>query len=345
MSSGLGQVLFLGLLCFLALSHPAVADPCAEPATPLLKAICTNPKAKLAYVDLSTHYQKALARLSPKGQAILIKSQQNWRDRSAEECLVSLDVWAARKGRFGEYTPGNCLIDSIADRRSFIEKQGYPEGAYIWQNIDFALDQYCRDDKGTSTDVVSIRRDSVRIDGPETAQTLRWNDQHKVDPDLKLFGDVLADPCTYKGTNEITISLVFTDGDFLNLRESDLSYFGSDRPESTYVGSHLELISSGKVLTADDFFIRSDEWKKFAADRLFAQYLKGDPGDELGFTAHDFEGPAAETANWIVDRHALHFNFGPYTLAGYSEDDPPEITWRELRPYLRSDLPFHPDFN
>src|SRR5581483_8708871 len=150
-------------------------------------------------------------------------------------------------------------------RRSFIEKQGYREGAYIWQDVDFALDQYCTDDKGVHTEVVSIRRASVRIDAPETAQTRIWNDHHKADANQKLFGDVLADPCTYKGTSETTISLSFTDGDFVELRENDLSYFG-DSPGSTYDGSHLELISSGRVLTADDFFIQSDEWQKFVAD-------------------------------------------------------------------------------
>jgi hypothetical protein len=107
------------------------------------------------------------------------------------------------------------------------------------------------------------------------------------------------------------------------------------------ITSSLESISTGRKYRADDFFKPGSGWQKFIAKRLFEE----SGSDETANTLTGFEANAEEVERWSIGAKELTYSFGPYELGCYACAMQVKFTWKELRPYLRADLPFHPDFN
>ena len=314
------------------------ADSCGNVGSPLSEVICADSDARAAYAQFMQSYKSALKRLSGEGQAILKASQVQWDERVTATCIAfpetlhkTLPGWQSN--------PITCIRDEIDQRESFLDAQGRRIGGYLWQIVDLDLDLYClNSDDDTAPNKFQLSWAWPRIDAPSSALTSQWNLVHALDR-KKIEADVRsADPCDGGGYSRHEIVPVYGQGDFVNLLDSETwSGVAHGMENATF---SLELISTNRHLRAEDFFRPGSGWQKFIADRLFRE-----AGAKESENSHaSFEKYAGETERWIVDRRTLTYRFGPYELGGYLSTMSTTFTWKELRPYLRSNLPFHPDF-
>lgn len=321
----------------------AQAAACDTPATPLIQAICADGSARNAYAELERDVAEAIARLSPQGQTILKASQTRWRQRFAAACIGHLDA-SAHRNEWLDHQMQQCLESFLSARKSFLREQGQRAAGFILQPIDDDQDVYC--EAGDSTNVISISRRTVRIDAPESAAINRWNKAQA--EGVTGIVDISDDACERDGDSDESLTVDFADGDLVQVKSSYYQYF-SDMPHAQWAeSSRLELIEGGRAIGASDVFDDKTDWRNYVANRLFAEYLATVKTNHATAkqTLGDFRQIAEQTSFWSINGKALTYGFGPYDLDGYANANfEVAFTWKELRPYLRADLPLQPDFN
>jgi hypothetical protein len=107
----------------------------------------------------------------------------------------------------------------------------------------------------------------------------------------------------------------------------------------------LELVSSGKRLGAADFFTDGSGWESFISKRAYADYLASlkERGESATRTEADYLAGVTDIDHWRTDEKTFTYEFAPADIEDFGSST--SFSWKELRPYLRDDLPFRPDFD
>jgi len=340
----LPRTLLLAFCCAVGCAPTARADFCEKADAPVLKAICADDSARTGYGELMAAFDEALGRLSPEGQAILTASESRWEARFSGACIDHLEVTRAHNEDWDDHPLQHCLSTFIDGRKSFLRDQGRKEGNFILQEIDDARDLYC--DVGGSKNLLSITRSTVRIDAPRNDVIDKWNGQRM--QEFSKSGDAADDACESDGTYEDTTGIRYADGDFIELA-SDYYHLETGMPHAQSRSDvQFELVAGSREIEASDLFEKGSGWQAYIAKRMYADYLSevSQSGVSPRYTEPDFEKFAEETVRWEITAKTLEYVFGSYDLGGYADSNfATTFTWKELRPYLRGDLPFHPDFN
>lgn len=316
------------------------ADVCTPPGSTLVNAVCADDAAKTAYVDLIAQYQAALGRLSPEGKVILKSSQKKWERRFSAACTEHLNALAEDFG-WPDHPLQHCLAEFTSSRASFLQDQGRKAGDFNLQDIDDDQDLYCSDT--SSTNRISASQRTVRIDAPKSAAIDRWNDKQTKGTTGPV--DIPNDACKDDGESDESVTVGFADGDFVQIVTSYYQYFNGMPHGQSGGSSSFELVAAAREVNASDIFKDGSGWQGFVSQRLYADYRRATTGADLESTEAEFKKIAEETFRWSIDKKTLTYGFGQYDLGGYADAIfDTSFTWRELRPYLRADLPFHPDF-
>jgi hypothetical protein len=304
-----------------------------------MEAICADQNAQNLLVTMLAEYDGALSRLSSEGKAILGESQQRWEERVAATCITFPNELRKVLPNWNS-SPAGCFRDELQRRINFIAEQGKGLGGFVWQQIDRAEDLYClsgKDERGIN--LYQLTWTWPRIDAPSSGAMQRWNEAHQISSHDIEHDRKDADPCDLGGYHNRGIAPIFVKGDLINIEYTE---DWSGLAHGTYaISSSIESVSTGKSFDAEDFFKAGSGWQKFIAQRLFAE----SGSDEAENSLSGFEQSAAEVERWTVDEKTLTYSFDPYELGGYLSAMETVFTWKELRPYLRDDLPFQPDFN
>jgi len=264
--------------------------------------------------------------------------------RFSVACIDRLPVVEAQHSDWNEHPLGHCLADFIAERASFLKEQGRKHGDFIWQQIDDNRDLYCSDP--SSKNLIAITRTTVRIDSPSSKEINRRN--QKWSEGMTGIVDIPDNACESDGTSNESLVVSFADGDLIQISTSYDQYFSGMPHGQSGGSSSLELIAGARELKASDIFKAGSGWQAFVAERLYSDYRKAiaESGHDPERTKMDFLKIAEETGYWSITQKDLTYGFGQYQLGGYAAAlFETAFTWRELRSYLRADLPFHPDLN
>jgi len=341
------RALICPFFCLPILCNHAAADACSSASTPLLNAICADPEAKTAYNDLEADFAAASRRLTSEGRAILDASEKKWELRFSAACIDHLDVTNAHHSSWLSQPMQHCLIETIVDRRRFLAEQGRRAGDYTWQTVEDIQESYCSNGNPESAkNFISISITHDRIDSPPTDATRRWNaanEKTAVPPQ-----DIEADACKTDGTVDVGIGISYADGDFVQITDSGWQDYSEMPHPQSWRGTSLEIVSTGRKVQASDIFREDSGWQSFVGRRLFDDYMKQIEMSHSipQHSEPDLEDRAADTNVWTMDDRTLTYDFGSYDLGGYADADfSTTFNWKELRRYLRSDLPFHPNFN
>jgi hypothetical protein len=161
-----------------------------------------------------------------------------------------------------------------------------------------------------------------------------WNTETaaSVDREVKdwLSGDLLCN-----AEFSYTVVPVAAMEGFLATR-TDVVWMGNGHYESVFE-SENRLLASGKNLTPEDLFDPATPWQEGLAE-IAAQKMQAEA--RYPFAASAIVDQIDSTASWDVaaDRLTVHVDF--YQMSGgWSGAGSAEIPWRELKPYLRPDLP------
>ena len=350
-------------------SYTAIAEDCEARTTPWIKAICADVFTQTSYDKVLTTYSKALSQLSQDGQRFLRMDQDRWEARTRASCLDHPAIYLSHKGdelppqpatkqEDGTYrdapinggTTSLCLWEQFLGRAASLSVSLVHKDGFIWQDVNLSYDTYCSSGHGATNNRISFELSAVRIEAPDNEATRAWNARH--DPEVALALAESPDACAHDGLVLRWLAVTFSQGDFLELLTQDLvmyyegqNYsFGPPRYGKQTERVALELLSSGRTLAANDFFVQGSGWEGFIAKRAYADYLSGLKENDRKpiLTEADYIAAAADIDHWRIDEKTLTYEFVVTDLADFGSST--SFTWKELRPYLRNDLPFQPGF-
>lgn len=317
---------------FTSKQAPAASFDCSAATKPLEKLICADAELSKLDEELATAYGVHLAQYSQEAQIKLRQSQRSWLKMVRAVCGYRLD----HPGRNGETALG-CLKQEYADRLpEFTVRAGSDPYLIFFVTRDEAVPMATdagADEKGS---FVRHQLSYPQIDAPRTAENERWNRHiaEKAEDDFKdpgLEGDLdTADLQVGYSIKEVLPGFIS------GTSYIDYYFRGSPHPNS-FSGSSNILLTSGKDIEAKDIFPDDQPWRdtlaKICADKMA-------PNARFPFEAKAIADQAADANNWEIssDRLTVHVDF--YLMAGgWNGAGTAEIPWRELKPYLRPDLP------
>lgn len=369
-ASGFGMRFLRAVLILLAISSSGISaaadDACVAAKASLGKAICDIAIVQKTYGEIRAAYEAALTRLSPEGQSFLKQDQEAWETRTKAACVdhpkiaqshagdfIDMSVIpeeVARDGALGGATPTNfCLFEAYRDRKSYLSFQPAQQGAFIFQTVDLRRDAYCDSDPAAADNRLSFERSIWRIDAPINEAARHWNARH-----ANLPAEEQHDACAHDGRVVREAYVTFAQGDFVALlsRELVLYYdkshdyiWGQPTYGKQVVHMAFEQVSTGRRLGAADFFVPESGWESFVGKRAYAEYLAAlkDGGATARRSEADYIAQAGDVDHWSIDAKTFACEFPPTDADDFGSAT--TFTWSELRPYLRDDLPFQPDFN
>jgi uncharacterized protein len=341
---GIQGLLAAFLLAFpLAAQAKAASFDCAQAARPLEKLICADADLSRLDDDMTGRYRNALARLSPAGQAILRQGQRDWISFTRTHC-------EARIGKPANSFGGDarqCLENEYKGRIRLLESAAQRIGPYLFSHIAkyFLVPSVAGDEGGSRSGFVFAEVSIPRIDTPMNEDTIRWNAMaeawmransnvgENVDCDLTV-------KCISRADEDLSVEYVINSAQpgFISL--SNFVYlYGHGLPHGfDEIFQSNFLLTAGRELTEDDLFRPESQWRQ----TLVSEGLKTITAErpELTPTADDIdsliEGPKA----WSITADALIVQIPLWLRYGYSNGSA-EVTipWRDLKPYLRANLP------
>jgi hypothetical protein len=341
----------------------SAADRCMKAETVLMQAVCNIEMVQELPERFHHTYSAALPRLSPEGQAILKLDQERWELRTKAACIDHPEITASHRdgdnkrmmlilhdGTAVDPGPVNaCLFEAFADRGAYLEAQPARHGDFLWQEVDFGRDAYCGSNLTAAGNRLSLERSLWRIDSPVNEATRRWNAMHANPP-----SEENADACAHDGQVAQYTTITFAQGDFVALQSIDrILYFKNshdyawgERPIYGKQAVHMAFVqvSTGRRLGATDFFVSGSGWESFIAKRAYANYLADMKarGETPQRSDAEYLAQAAEIDHWSVDSKSFAYELSATELGASGSST--RFHWKELRRYLRDDLPFAPDF-
>lgn len=347
-----GRLLFLSSALVLATILMALAQPasaasfdCTKAVSPLEKVICGNEELSRLDEQLAEKYRSGLNALSPEGQSLLRRGQRDWLALVRTHC-------ASRLGQPADPIRDDatqCLRREYDARLQGLGTSAQRLGPYMFSRVDRFLLQPVSlgDDIGGSREGFTFAEISYpRIDAPANAATLGWNryiaamaEASKTDASDSGCGIDTGDDCSPDTDWGSGFELVSAQQDFISLSYYTWWYWHGAAHGSSRVYNINYLLATGKELSIDSLFVPGSGWKRFLAQLAVDQIKHDKPGVPLEKvdareTIDDF------TWTWTLRNDALLIDIDlRYDIAYVFGSAELSVPWRDLKPYLRADLP------
>ncbi len=319
---GIGAIAGAGLT-IMVLGGPALAASfdCAIANTPDEQLICSDPILSKLDEALAAVYDAALADVPPADAPVLRDSQRAWLKQLRAACLWgTADAVACRRSAYG---------DRIVELARGVQVRG----PYVFMTI--RRDYWSADLADCESDEPIQRRVSYpQFVAPLSAAQAAWNRDTAatVEREVKdwLEGDLGCNPQFFYD--------VAVDGameGFLSI-SSGATWMGNAHLWDS-ISREQRLLATGKSLQAEDLFDPAKPWREKLSE-LAAVQLEADAESPIKPT--DIVDQAASTGNWEVSADHLTVSIDFYRMPnGRSGHGTAEILWRDLKPYLRTNLP------
>ena len=352
---GLGLRLAIALVFAVVLSlfgppHPAKAASfdCSKAEWPLDKLICATPALSAKDEQMAATYKAALAILSPEGQNLVRDGQRKWLKFVRIYC-------AARIGQPRDSFGGDaavCLSREYDERLRRLVFAAKEVGPYLFSEVDdFQIHPSAKDDIQGSRGGFTFRIISYpRIDSPISATTQRWNQEsiawveHVKKTaeasetwrigDLSLGVQLQPEQVDF----DLGFNIYLAQDDFISLCRSIGLYDHFRAHDYGGYDCHNTFLSANTELTEDQLFKAGTDWQaaigKQAIDSAVSDNFSP---DRVSFLAT----LSAIPGEWSVTPDALNFSVDVGAEEGNAGHwlVPVTIPWRDLKPYLRDDLP------
>jgi hypothetical protein len=174
-----------------------------------------------------------------------------------------------------------------------------------------------------------------RIESPRTDETEKWN--RMVEGHIRSFA---GEP--ERGANtDLDFSITYATRDIISLDLGKL-YFEEGMAHPNHGGAgYIVLLRSGRELKAADLFTSTKPWKTFLKDIVFRKLQTQADREDWSFVRDASEIDADNVKRWTITQQGLEIHFVPYEVSDYaSGGHSVVVTWAELKPYLKAELPF-----
>jgi uncharacterized protein len=311
----------------------AASFDCGTATEPLKKTICAEIGLSKLDEEIAKAYDEASTHLSSDGRSILRDEQNAWLTIVGTNCMASSSERAA-----------GCLLSEFEERLRHLRNAVSKLGPHVFLHVDRLL--LARGPKGDQTGsrsgFVFAEIRYPQIDSPKTADTSRWNKFVKDwAEDGKSYvsdwgcGLPVDDDCPPDTDWETDFKLISVQPNFISMSYGVWWYWhGGAHGNGVSLKSNY-VLSTGKELDESDLFLRNANWESVIYPFIQAAIQKDKP--ELALSKDDigdlsWSWTATEDAMLVEvnlrDSIAYAFGFVEAT-----------IPWRELKQYLRPDLP------
>jgi uncharacterized protein len=328
-------------IVFAAISMPiagtggaqAASFDCGKATEPLEKTICADPGLSKLDEEIAKAHDEASTRLSSDGRSILREEQDAWLAVVGTNCMASSSESAA-----------GCLLSEFEERLRHLRNAVSKLGPYVFLHVDrlFLARSPKGDRNGSRGGFVFAEIRYPQIDSPQTAETSRWNKFVKAwaengksyvsDWGCGLPADDDCPPDTDWATD---FKLISAQPNSISMSYGVWWFWhGGAHGDGVSLKSNY-ILSTGKELDGSDLFIRNSDWESVIYPFIQAVIRKEKP--ELTLSKDDIADliwtwTATEDAMLVEVnlRDSIAYAFGFVEVT---------VPWRDLKPYLRPDLP------
>jgi hypothetical protein len=297
---------------------------------------------------MSAAYAKALAGLSPEGRNTLRASQLTFLNFAATRCQPGkrpLDAleWDYFKKKPNYRVVAECVAATFTERTKVLDRAVVSIGGRVFLTTRHDRVRAARPDDPTAMpDAVHEERTTPQIDGAKSKAERDWNAamaawaiEGMKDNDLES-GDYRFERDERDAAADVEVVSASPDLIVASLGISSYAK-GAAHPQS-WTQSRLWSLKLGRALKAEDIFRSDRPWKSDLVARIQA-HLKG--YNDKGPTKLKV-GEFPPIDKWLPTKAGMLFVFDPYALGAYVDVGESLVPWSELKPDLRSDLPFDP---
>lgn len=182
---------------------------------------------------------------------------------------------------------------------------------------------------------------TLRIDSP-TASARAWNAWAKtsVDTAYALTDEVSRDGKPLPGTSvTVAMSVVAASPDLISVTTDSSSGDDGMAEVDNRHAAATWLVRPRRQLTGDDLFDKAKPWATALA-RVAQRHLRGGDG-ELD-KIHRIRRVDQAGGEWQITAKGLSISYDDWRSAGTGNGAETDLSWTELKPWLRKDLPFDP---
>jgi uncharacterized protein len=306
-----GSALAAGLA--LASAAHATSFDCTKASTPMEKAICASPDLSKADDTLAAAFKTTLSSLSPAGQAILRADQRAFLAHAAVICQKSGAVDA------------DCLAGAFSDRTSGLGHAIMRLGGWTF----ITTTSY----RGADHSLAVPQIDS------STAGT--WNTWAKalVETSYDLTDETKNGKPMPGTTVTVVMSVTAASPDLISA-----SVQSATQEDGMGAGDNRQSLATWLVrpahqLTGKDLFDASKPWATALAPIAQKHLVDGDGNTDK---AHKIKRLDQAGGDWAITAKGLSLTYDDWRSADDRPGAETDLSWAELKPFLRKDLPFDP---
>jgi len=322
-------VLLAAGLWFAALVQPTAAASfdCELAKQPLEELICGDPDLSALDDKLAATYKATLAKLDAQSTQTIKTSQRAW--------LKFLRGYCEATDR-ASWTTAECVEMEYETRISDLSDTLTVQSGFTILQV--AESQVIKIEAGPTYPAETGHHHIVysQIISPQTPETARWNQVNQTWARTERM-DEEQNPHV-----EVSAIIRATLPNFVSVEKS-VYWMGAAHMWGLYWNENT-LLPTGEELKADRIFKADSGWQSFLAARAF-ENIEPQPGD-LEVTPGLIENLVQEPESWTIAADTLTVNVDPDSSYGRGYPDTDVVyAWRDLKPYLRSDLPIKLNLN
>lgn len=316
----------IGLLMLLTASIPlnsaqAVSFDCTKATTTVEKLICKNDTLSELDSNLATAYANALKRLDEADESLLRANQRVWLKARSEGCERAAAGMAQLQ----------CVSTAYQKRIRELDGELSRVGPYIFVTVNRAWTE-----TGTKhcSEKVNQSLSFPQIVGATSMAEHVWNSTVANRAETELQDWFLVDmTCNPDFTLDYTP--VAASRGLIAVKETVTWMGASHKWDSISVDN--QLVVRGSSLTEEEIFKRESGWKDVLSARVKAFIDESNP--DLVVSPEDAVALSTNVSFWIVGRDDLTIIVDLAGMYGPANGRPElVIPWRDLKPYLRTDL-------
>jgi uncharacterized protein YecT (DUF1311 family) len=331
----------------------AASFTCSGVKDPLERRVCQDPQLSRADESLAAAYWAILKGSSSEGQKLLRQSQRGWLLFVRRRCNPAgkpLDQWRYI-AEPGKDAATSCLREHYRARLIVLRRSRFRVGGHDFLIVHSYRLRLARPDEQVSQEgadewAFAIEETEIpRVDPVRTESERVWNraTMSWLADGLSTAYDPEAGERTFEtsSTNaDIRVSVDSASPDAI-AASMEISAYSRGAAHPQYWGqSHLWSLRLNRQLSENDI-LRAPAKAKQALGALVASRLEDWRGDRIDESCRhksvDFTLSSAR-----ITHRGVRSVYHPYELGGYLCYGESSLTWGELQPYLRHELPLVP---
>lgn len=318
-ATGLACAIGTGTTSFRA---SAASFDCASATRPMEKLICSDARLSEADERMARAYEAKREALSPAGRQILKQGQRSWLRMVDAACRVP------------DVSEPDCVLEKYQDRIETL-LGGWRQGPFQLVFVErYEAFQIKGDDPDIDGQVVRHEMSYPQVDSPRTPETERWNEfvAEAIQDHVDNFDDEGATDVYFGATIDAASPELIS-------AAIGVDFYAHGAPHGDYYFDQSNvLLRTGKSIGSADLFAETTAWRDALLRRCLPELSARN--HELDLDGDDLKDTIDNVTNWKIAPDSLEIRFDFNHIFGWGRgQDSVVIPWRELKPYLRRDLP------